>query len=199
MVVLAMESHSQTCKISGCDRASKNAGMCWGHYSRNRKHGNPLAGRTAEGVPMQFLRDAVASESTFCIEWKYSLSGSGRPLVWHKGRMAQAARVALEMACGPPPSDKHLALHSPVECHNTLCVNPRHLRWGTPADNNADMFLDGTACIGQRNAQCKLSDEEVRFIRSSSDQSADLAQRFGVSQRTVRGIRACHVRNQPWI
>lgn len=198
-MLLVMGKVIQPCKIDGCHKAAKNSGMCWGHYSRNRKHGDPLSGRTAEGVPMQFLLRAIAADQSGCIDWPYSVSGTGRPVIWHNGRMEQAARVVLNMTLGPPPTDKHFALHSPIECHNQNCINPRHLRWGTPSENNADMFLDGTACVGMRNAQCKLSDDDIRAIRASSVRSVELAGQFGISERTVRKIRARHARNQPWI
>lgn len=189
----------QLCKVDGCCKVAKNASMCWGHYSRNRRHGHPLSGRTEVGVPMQFLLDAVSANSNDCIEWIYSTTGNGRPLVWQNGKLLQASRVVLEMVLGPPPSDKHFALHSPVECHNPICINPRHLRWGTLKENNADMFIDGTACVGNRNGNCKLSDDDVRLIRASSKRSDDIAKQFSIHERTVRRIRARHVRNQPWI
>lgn len=32
------------CSVGECAREAKNAGMCWGHYKRNYKYGDPFAG-----------------------------------------------------------------------------------------------------------------------------------------------------------
>lgn len=32
------------CSAPDCDKPARNRGWCWGHYARNRRHGDPLAG-----------------------------------------------------------------------------------------------------------------------------------------------------------
>lgn len=40
---------SETCKIGNCDKRVSALGMCSAHYSKQRKYGDPLAGRTYSG------------------------------------------------------------------------------------------------------------------------------------------------------
>lgn len=39
----------QNCKIEACQKPAKSCGMCSAHYAKNRKYGDPLAGRTNRG------------------------------------------------------------------------------------------------------------------------------------------------------
>jgi hypothetical protein len=55
-----------------------------------------------------------------------------------------AHRYVLTLTAGPPPFPRAVAAHAPLVCHNPACVNPRHLRWASQAENAADMKIDGT-------------------------------------------------------
>lgn len=35
------------CKVDGCGKPAKNAGLCWGHYTRQRRYGDPTISRRA--------------------------------------------------------------------------------------------------------------------------------------------------------
>ena len=75
------------------------------------------------------------------------------------------------------------ALHS---CDNPPCVNPAHLRWGTAAENVADM-------VSRRryNNTRKLTAADANAIRQariSGETGVSVARRFGVSQQTVCDI-----------
>ena len=72
-----------------------------------------------------------------------------------------------------------------------MCVNPRHLRWATPAENNQDKWLHGTAKVGEDNHASKLTEADVRAIREmfkSGANKGEISRRFGTSRKNVAVI-----------
>ncbi len=103
------------------------------------------------------------------------------------GKICAAHRVSYEIVIGPVDVGM-CVLH---RCDNPPCVRPDHLFLGSFADNSADMAKKGRSTFGERNPRAKLTDREVRAIRSSWDSGArrmDLAVRFNVSQQMVHNI-----------
>lgn len=39
------------CSVDGCEKPPDRCGMCWAHYCRFKRHGNPLAGRRPMEAP----------------------------------------------------------------------------------------------------------------------------------------------------
>lgn len=94
-----------------------------------------------------------------------------------------AHRVAWLLTYGTWPM-QHL-MHS---CDVPRCVNPAHLREGTPMENNRDMIAKG-----RNKNNGKLTDEDVAYIREAvrtgeRGTARRLAQRFGVSEALVSMI-----------
>lgn len=87
-----------------------------------------------------------------------------------------------------PPGIK--VLH---ECDNPPCCNPKHLWLGTSADNAQDMVRKGRhvpgTVIGDQHWNCRLSDNDVRWIRNhSSTDHRILAAQFSVDRSTISNI-----------
>lgn len=88
-----------------------------------------------------YLRIAAACEDReTCVAWPLRRTDRGYG-VFYAPRAVKAHRAVLEMAKGPPPPGKPWALHG---CGARGCVNPHHLRWGTPKENFEDMVGHGT-------------------------------------------------------
>ncbi len=82
------------------------------------------------------------------------------------------------------------SLHAAHNCGNAGCVNPKHLRWATNAENQADKEIHGTVAHGEAIGLAKLTEDAVREIRCLSAvlTQQDIAKRFCVAQATVWGV-----------
>lgn len=69
-----------------------------------------------------------------------------------------------------------------------------NLRWATLRDNAADKRKHGTLLQGERNSMAKLTDDDVRLIRASTDSASSIARSLGVSFSMVCRIR----RGEAW-
>ena len=84
-----------------------------------------------------------------CWIWTGAVSGSGQPRAivgiprieaGVKQKIASVARLICEETYGPPPSSKYHAAHNtPNGCLGFICVNPAHIRWATPKENQQDI------------------------------------------------------------
>lgn len=107
------------------------------------------------------------------------------------GRKQRAHRVMFSLY--------YAGIDAPVvrhTCNNPACINPAHLRAGTPKDNAMDRVNSnrGGDLRGANNGRAKLTDEQVREIRSSNETGAELARRFGISK-----VMACRIkRGDAW-
>lgn len=105
-----------------------------------------------------------------------------------KWKRVGAHRVSFMLFYGPIPSGLGV-LHS---CHNARCVNPHHLRAGTQKENGQDMVKHGTAAMGERNGNSRLTQEQVDRIRvmyaSGSYSQHAIANMFGVSRSLISPI-----------
>ena len=128
-----------------------------------------------------------------CWEWTgakhpfgYGMIGSGGKF----GRPLPSHRVAWEAFWGPIPPNLSV-LH---RCDNPPCCNPAHLFLGTDADNVADMDRKGrrrtVAHAGERHWKARLTEIDVREIRSSSETHAKLSRHYGVAATAIANIRA---------
>lgn len=70
-------------------------------------------------------------------------------------------------------------------CDNPKCVNPEHLFLGSHKDNAIDRENKGRG----KRLSSKLTEKEVRIIKSSPISQTKLAKQFGVSRRTIASIQ----------
>lgn len=141
--------------------------------------GSPDGQRALQGSGERFLQEALRSETDECILWPYGRSGAYPTGQGH----AEVAR----RAHGPRPEGTECA-HS---CGTPLCVNPRHLRWATHAENQADRVTHGTVPRGEASGTARLTEADVRDIRArlaNGEVGARIAKSKGVSRHTVYGI-----------
>lgn len=114
-------------------------------------------------------------------------------VLWDRGRAGKYGAIRSGVRChrrvcewyhGEPAAGMHAA-HS---CGHPLCVNPRHLRWATAAENIADKAKHGTNLKGERHNMAKLTVATVREVRVAKGSLAGIAKQFGMSKSQVHRI-----------
>lgn len=184
------------CKIDGCGKGAKTRGWCQNHYSRWRRHGDPLGGRTAQGETHRYFHEVVLTDARGpddpCLIWPFHGFGLTYPRIWLEGRSRIVSRLVCEERHGPPPTPKHHAAHSCGKGKQG-CVTKSHLDWKTPKANKADELTHGTRLRGSRQNGAKLTDEEAASIKrrlSDGEMVTVLAREYGVSQPAISMIKA---------
>ncbi|HBO3538556.1 TPA: hypothetical protein L5597_004146 [Pseudomonas aeruginosa] len=137
---------------------------------------------------------------TDCWEWQGARKPKGYGNCTVNKESLGAHRVAFWLSNGDFPANMHVC-HT---CDNPSCCNPSHLMLGTVDSNYIDMLIKGRSgftknrAIGTRNANAKLTDQQVSDIRrayaSGEGNQYELAARYGVSQAAIGSI----LRNKTW-
>ena len=124
------------CDLPNCDRPHYGHGYCLRHYTRWKRHKDPLrAGRrgSKDEDVQAFLVIAVDFAGSECLEWPFTMMSNGYGYISVDGKGMTASSYILTLAKGEPPEGKPHAAHTPGICHNPACVNPSHLRWASEA------------------------------------------------------------------
>lgn len=124
-----------------------------------------------------------------CWRWTRHVNsgGEGYGVFSVNNRLAYVHRFSYAMVHGDIP-DGLCVMHS---CDVRTCVNPQHLRLGTPADNSADMVSKGRHQHGEDSPLARLSDADVVRIkerRASGESTVLIAKEFGLSATHVGSI-----------
>lgn len=140
-----------------------------------------------KGSSEAFLRGHKDWTGEECLLWPYRTVPTGYGLAVVGGVQKRASRWMCILAHGEPPSSRHEAAHN---CGNARCVNPKHLRWATPAENSSDKLIHGTHNRGERSGKTRLTQEDVQFIKSAPPDLVSLMSRYGVSKGCISKIRS---------
>jgi len=181
-----------TCTIAGCDKPHVGMGYCRNHYCSWHEHGDPLAAekfRARKSPRLELLERASRSDTDECIFWPYAFDKYGYGQFSVKKKSYRAHRYLCERVYGAPDAPELQAAHS---CGVRACVNPRHLRWATPAENCADKVIHGTALRGSRVKRARLKEADIHLIReriNAGEPVSKIAAAFGVTAGAIDGIR----------
>ena len=114
-----------------------------------------------------------------CLIWTARKNGDGYGIVTVRRRQWKAHRLAYADAWGEIPPGMVIR----HKCDNPSCVNPSHLELGTDADNAKDKAI-------RHRVRVKLSDEQVRSIRTDSRVMREIAADHGVTASLVCLIKS---------
>lgn len=151
--------------------------------------------RARRGKAQQYLLDHVGYTGDDCIMWPHGKKPNGYGTVYWDGKTRCASRLMCELTYGEPSDPSLEAAHS---CGNRLCINPKHLSWKTPKENQADRLLHGTDARGENNANAKLPDDVIPLIREELARGTKqrvLAERYGVHQTLISQINTGKIWN----
>lgn len=145
-----------------------------------------------------------------CWFWTAGTDTGGYGQIAINGRLIRVHRFSYELAYGAIPKGM-LICH---RCDTRRCVRPDHLFAGTSADNMTDMVVKGRSAKGdastsrlypelrrrgEQHPKAKLTDDDIRTIRTeyrpavstrprSPNSQRGLADRYGVSRNVIQSI-----------
>lgn len=102
-------------------------------------------------------------------------------------------RVVLEAFSGPCPEGMEAAHNNGNSFDNRIS----NLRWDTKSRNNQDKWLHGTQQYGEAHPNSKLTEQDVKAIRASTESYQKLAHSYGVHKSTISFIKT--KRNWNWL
>lgn len=141
---------------------------------------------TRDGQGEEWIRaHADYPHADCCLIWPFGRNTTGYGVTAFEGEQTYAHRAMCQVVNGPPPSDIHQAAHSCERGHDA-CVNPHHLSWKTPTENQNERTN-----MGGRPKR-KLTAENADDIRACKGREhvAHTAERYGVTEAAVRQIQA---------
>lgn len=184
---------SPVCSIPNCGKPAHCRGWCKQHYTRWRRHGDPLVcvpiGGGRPDVRDYLLTIALPFTGDECLIWPFARSDRGYAKARYDGEIS-ASRALCRLKYGPPLGDANECAHS---CNNGHlgCVNPNHLRWTTHQDNMDDRTRAGHVPHGPGHPKMKLTEEQVREIRLLLPTMTNwaISKRYSVQPNTIKSIR----------
>jgi hypothetical protein len=113
-------------------------------------------------------------------------SEKGYRIVLRGKRSARSVAILVLEAFRGPKLPGQQCCHWDDDPSNNKLSN---LRWDFPKGNAADRIRNGGQVRGERQGSAKLTAEQVLSIRSSTEKSGVLGQRYGVSGANIDRIR----------
>ena len=154
---------------------------------------------------LELIKSRVTIDENGC--WIYPSTKTNRYANLRIGdKNKKVHRLVYEAIHGSIPEKMEIC----HKCDVGHCCNPEHLFLGTHTDNMRDMARKGRSLSGERwrkalegidlsrpgvrNGNAKLTEQQVREIRSSKEPSIPTAKKYGVGKSLI-----CYIRNnQAW-
>jgi len=140
-----------------------------------------------------WLKIDKISDKDNCWLWTGALNNKGYGVTTQNKKSWKAHRFAYLLSGKVIPDDKPVLRHSGICKRN--CCNPDHLTPGTTLENNQDMIRDNKTTRGTKSFTSKLTEEQVKEIRTINNLSySNISRKYKVSPATIRDI----ILNKTW-
>lgn len=147
--------------------------------------GQPRLLVSSHGRAWSHQKHALLSPATRPCGYKLvSFQDEGRRQTLYLHRLV--AEAFLEASFGQTEVN-HIVVNGKVDKGDNFY---KHLEWATPAENRADAQRNRLHAFGERNGMARLTREQIKEIRSSSESTKTLSERFNVKTNTITRIRA---------
>lgn len=133
----------------------------------------------------RFQNHYVTEPNSGCWLWQSSFTRNGYGQFRIQRTTMRAHRLSWSMLNGPVPAGKMIRHKCDVRC----CVNPNHLEPGTASENYWDRARVGNLTHGERNGCAKLTEKQVRLIRSMPGKHRVIAAKFSISTSWVTRLK----------
>lgn len=141
--------------------------------------------RKKENEFTNFLKKVEKIPFTDCWIWFGALGSNGYGTFYKNNKNMGAHRASYEFFVGEIPQDM-VIMHL---CDCKHCVNPSHLKPGTVKDNSVDKVNKKRHSYGSLVGTAKLTEDDVKFIRSSKLSSGKLAKILNCGRTQIDRIR----------
>lgn len=121
-----------------------------------------------------------------CWIWTAGVNNKGYGIASWQGKAKTAHALSFFFATGHFATGvtRHL-------CHFRICVNPKHLKQGTPKENMQDSIAAGRLRRGENHPSSRLTEievKEIRELRALGITQSEIASMFGIGKSTVGSI-----------
>jgi hypothetical protein len=110
---------------------------------------------TPHGSGLAWIGTVIAEDPDDCRFYPFSRDSSGYGRIWQDARPVGAHRYVCQIVHGPPSGARKYTLHSCGNGH-LGCVTPKHLRWGTKAEDAVDRRQHGREVLWGRRLPRKV-------------------------------------------
>lgn len=134
-------------------------------------------------IEKRFWKYVIPEPNSGCWLWTggfFDKDGYGIFCINQKWK-ERAHRLSFRIHNGLIPEGLFVLHHCDVPC----CVNPDHLFLGTQADNMEDKVSKGRQNKGVDQPRARLTEAQVKEVRSTKESVQRLANKLGVSRMTV--------------
>jgi hypothetical protein len=120
--------------------------------------------------------------------WRGDTDDCGYGVIYFKGKLWKANRLALVQKLGRPIRQKLYALHT---CHRPSCVNPDHLYEGTQKSNMKDMYVARRRVVmrGDIHPSSRFTEKQLSDIAADPRKPRFIMREYGIGKTHLRRVK----------